>query len=201
MSKLNRATGKAERADAAANRRRILDAAREVFARRGLDAEIREIAEHAEVGIGTLYRHFENREGLLAALKQQAREDMLQRLQAVVETEEPASAFRAVIRVGAEACEQWGALTEAILSGQLDELQAGEVEMTELLADLLRRGMAKGTFRSDLDIPVAVVALKSVFTSGAFLELAAQRSFSGAADALADLFLKALGERRKPLRT
>jgi len=65
---------KSERSDAVANRERILEAARIVFARRGLDAEVREIAEEAGVGIGTLYRHFGSREGLLMALKQETKE-------------------------------------------------------------------------------------------------------------------------------
>ncbi len=195
MAELTQATGRAERADATANRRRILEAAREVFARRGLNAEVREIAERAGVGVGTLYRHFESREGLLAALKQTTKESMLRRLQAGLETEEPAAALRAMIRVGAEACEQFGALAEAILSGRLDELDGGEAEMTELLTDLLRRGIREGAFRSDLDIHLAVAALESVFTSGAFLELAAQRSYAAAADAVADFFLAAITDR------
>jgi len=198
MVRLTQGPGKSERSDALANRQRILEAARDLFARRGLDAEIREIAERAGVGIGTLYRHFDSRDGLLAALKQEAKEDMLRRLQAVVETQEPATALRAMIRVGAEACQQFGALAEAILSSRLDALDSGEVEMTELLADLLRRGMEKGVFRSDLDVPVALAALKSVFTSGAFIELAGQRSFAAAADAVADFFLAAIeGPRRR----
>jgi len=201
MVELNQATGKLGRADAAANRRRILAAARQVFARRGLGAEMREIAEQAAVGIGTLYRHFESRDALLAAIKRQGKEEILERLQAVVEAEEPAAAFRAMMRVGAEVCEQWGALTEAVLSGRLRDGEDGEAEITQLLADLLRRGMATGAFGPDLDVAVAVVALRSVFTSGGFLELAAQRSFPGAAEALGDLFLNALTEKRKPPST
>lgn len=141
-----------------------------------------------------MYRHFESRDGLLAALKQTTKENMLRRLQAALETEEPATALRAMIRVGAEACEQFGALAEAILSGRLDELDGGEAEFRELLVNLLRRGMQERIFRSDLDVPIAVAALESVFTSGAFLDLAAQRSFSGAADAVADFFLNAVAE-------
>lgn len=59
---------RAPRADARRNVARLLDAAREVFAVSGLDAPIREIADRAGVGIGTLYRHFPRRADLVAAV-------------------------------------------------------------------------------------------------------------------------------------
>lgn len=198
MAGLMQAAGKPERTDALANRERILEAARQAFARRGLDAEIREIAERAGVGIGTLYRHFESREGLLAALIQQTEEDLLRRIRAAVETEEPRAALRAMIGAAVEACEQFGALTEAVLAGRLDRFSSRHTEFTALLANLLQRGIAEGIFRSDLDVPVTCAALESVFTSGKLLELAVQRSYPRAADAVADFFLYAVAARPKP---
>jgi AcrR family transcriptional regulator len=56
------------RADAERNRQRILDAAREVFAERGLDVTLDEIAHHAGVGVGTAYRRFPNKDALIEAL-------------------------------------------------------------------------------------------------------------------------------------
>ncbi|WP_223638975.1 TetR/AcrR family transcriptional regulator [Corallococcus sp. EGB] len=61
------ATGGALRADARRNRERLLMAAHAVFSERGADASLNDVAKRAEVGIGTLYRHFESREALLAA--------------------------------------------------------------------------------------------------------------------------------------
>ena len=55
------------RADAQRNRGRLLAAAEEVFKERGADASLDDVAKHAKVGIGTLYRHFPTREALLAA--------------------------------------------------------------------------------------------------------------------------------------
>jgi len=210
MAGARRAAGKAERSDAVANRERILQAAREVFARRGLDAEIREISERAGVGIGTLYRHFESREVLLAALVHEAGEDLLRRVHAVVETEEPRAALRAMIHAGAEFCEQFGALTEVLLTAKLDRFHVGSHdefhadhpdfadEFRELLANLLQRGMSDGIFRPDLDVSVAIAALESVFAPGMLLALAAQRSYPKAADAVADFFLSAITARPKP---
>jgi AcrR family transcriptional regulator len=56
------------RADAQRNLEALLQAAAEVFATSGVDAPVREIAEKAGVGVGTLYRHFPQRSGLIAAV-------------------------------------------------------------------------------------------------------------------------------------
>jgi AcrR family transcriptional regulator len=56
------------RADAQRNRQRVLDVAEAVFAEQGLDVPIDEIARRAELGIGTLYRHFPTKEALFAAI-------------------------------------------------------------------------------------------------------------------------------------
>src|ERR1700730_8059433 len=56
------------RQDAERNRLRILQAAREVFADRGLDASLDQIAVHAGVGVGTVYRRFPDKDALIDAL-------------------------------------------------------------------------------------------------------------------------------------
>jgi AcrR family transcriptional regulator len=53
------------RRDAERSRRRLIDAAREVFAQRGLDVTLDDIARHAGLGIGTAYRHFPDKEALI----------------------------------------------------------------------------------------------------------------------------------------
>ena len=56
------------RADAQQNVGSLLKAAMEVFAVSGVDAPVREIAEKAGVGVGTVYRHFPQRADLIAAV-------------------------------------------------------------------------------------------------------------------------------------
>lgn len=56
------------RADAQRNIDSLLTAAMAVFAASGVDAPVREIAEKAKVGVGTLYRHFPQRADLIAAV-------------------------------------------------------------------------------------------------------------------------------------
>ena len=61
-------TSRTLRADARRNQEQVLHAARHLFAERGLDCPLEEIARRAEVGIGTLYRRFGDRDGLITAV-------------------------------------------------------------------------------------------------------------------------------------
>ncbi|BDR53388.1 TetR family transcriptional regulator [Bombiscardovia nodaiensis] len=56
------------RSDAARNREKLLEAGRQVFARRGLGATLNDVAEQAGVGVGTAYRHFANKGELIEAI-------------------------------------------------------------------------------------------------------------------------------------
>src|ERR1700761_2610010 len=73
------------RADAARNRRRLIDAAAEVFAARGFDATLDDIARHAGVNVATAYRHFANKHEL-------ARENVRQCIERAVMIAEEAAA-------------------------------------------------------------------------------------------------------------
>src|SRR3954467_15903163 len=57
-----------KRADARRNYEKVLAAAREAFAEGGESTSLEEIARCGGVGIGTLYRHFPNRQALVEAL-------------------------------------------------------------------------------------------------------------------------------------
>src|SRR5262245_57438158 len=56
------------RADARRNRQRVLEAAEEVLSRAGVSARMEEIAQQAGVGVGTVYRNFQTKEALIAAI-------------------------------------------------------------------------------------------------------------------------------------
>ncbi|MBP2478459.1 AcrR family transcriptional regulator [Crossiella equi] len=62
------APGRARRADARRNQEALLDAAAAVFVESGVDAPVRDIAARAEVGVGTIYRHFPTRADLIIAV-------------------------------------------------------------------------------------------------------------------------------------
>jgi AcrR family transcriptional regulator len=81
------------RADAQANRERILAAAREAFAA-SQDASLNSIAKAAGVGAGTLYRHFPGREALILALYRSEIEALVDLAPALVDAHPPLDAFR-----------------------------------------------------------------------------------------------------------
>lgn len=184
-------SSKAERSDARLNRERILAAACDVFAERGLGGEIREVAARAGVAVGTIYRHYEDREALLAALLLETKRDLLDRLVDAASNAPPETALRACIQSFAHVCERFGLLMEALIAGRLEHLYGGRAEFTEVLATILSRGVDEGAFRADLDVSSAVCMIEGVFTSGAFLRLARDRSSRLAADSIAELFLSA----------
>src|ERR671932_378017 len=59
---------RALRADARRNREAVLGAAKRLFADQGLDAQMPDVAKAANVGVGTVYRHFPTKDDLIAAL-------------------------------------------------------------------------------------------------------------------------------------
>jgi AcrR family transcriptional regulator len=65
------------RSDARRNHARLVAAAREIFASEGIEVSVREIAQRAEVGMGTLYRHFPSRDDLVDAVLEEAFEEFV----------------------------------------------------------------------------------------------------------------------------
>src|SRR3954463_3271215 len=82
------------RKDAELNRERLLASARELFATRGLEVTLNDIAHHAGVGVGTAYRRFANKEEVIDALF----EERLQAVAAVAqEAAEDPDAWRGLV--------------------------------------------------------------------------------------------------------
>src|SRR6476646_3840929 len=72
------------RADASRNRARLVEAARAVFTARGSGATVEEIAKTADVGVGTLYRHFPRRIDLVEAVYREDVESLVTLADSVV---------------------------------------------------------------------------------------------------------------------
>jgi AcrR family transcriptional regulator len=131
------------RSDAQRNRSALADAAREVFAERGLDAPLDQVAKRARVGIATLYRHFPTRAELLDAVLADmytAHGEMAGRALAA---EDPLAGLVGYLT---EACEL-GASAERTAS---QTMAAGVSRTGPLLAELLARAQAAGQVRADL---------------------------------------------------
>jgi AcrR family transcriptional regulator len=155
------------RRDAARNRERILAAAGEVFAARGLEVTLDDIAHHAGVGVGTVYRRFRDKEQLIDALFDD-------RMDAVVTAAEKAIA----------AADPWRGLEGFFVD--IFELQAADRGLRELafanqhgrervarvrarieplVQQLVRRAQASGDLRGDIgadDLPIIQKMLTQV---------------------------------------
>ncbi|WP_328601682.1 TetR/AcrR family transcriptional regulator [Nocardia terrae] len=91
-------TGKPLRADARRNYERIMATAQAAFAELGPDVALEEIARRAGVGIGTLYRHFPNREVLIEAVYRSNIEQLSEHARELLETHTPATAYEFWLR-------------------------------------------------------------------------------------------------------
>src|ERR1700742_4699454 len=93
------------RADARRNRERIMHSGRELFALHGPEAQMDEIAAHAGVGIGTVYRHFPTKEALLTEMVRERFQEFAEIARSAEGIADPLDALRTVIRGSAEAVE------------------------------------------------------------------------------------------------
>jgi AcrR family transcriptional regulator len=152
-----------QRADAQRNRRKVLDAARVAFAEEGLDVHVEEIARKAGVGVGTVYRHFPNKEDLLEALAHDRFAGKAEAARRALEDPDPRNGFDDFMRYCAKAMAEDRALSEAM--DQRPEMcarAAEEVDLLELVDQLIVRGQEAGVLREDLaaeDVPSLLCGL------------------------------------------
>jgi AcrR family transcriptional regulator len=144
------------RADAARNRARVLDVAYETFAAEGLAVPIDEIARRAEVGAGTIYRHFPTKEALFAAVIDDRMRHLVSDGYELLKSGEPGEALFTYLR---SLVLQWGArdrgLVDALAGLGIDiETVAPEAEeaFLAMLGDLLAAAQRAGTARRDIGV-------------------------------------------------
>ena len=155
------------RRDAERNRRRILDAAAAVFATRGLDVSLDEIARAAGVGIGTVYRRFADKESLIDALF----EDRLREIVAAAEEARAAAdpwsgLVRFLERVGEAHAADRG-LGEILISSAHGRERVKQLrdQLKPLIDGLVQGAWASGDLRPDVearDVATFSVVLSAV---------------------------------------
>jgi AcrR family transcriptional regulator len=89
----SRISSRPQRADARANRDRILDIAEEVFGKGGESASTEEVARLAGVGIGTVFRHFPTKAALLEAVLVRRFDRLTEQAEALGNAADPGEAF------------------------------------------------------------------------------------------------------------
>jgi AcrR family transcriptional regulator len=119
------------RADARRNRERIMAAAGELFARRGRAAQMEDIAAHAGLGMGTLYRHFPSKQALLTAMVGERFQGMADLARAAEQVTDPGDAFETILRSYLEAADGDASFQLALMG--TDDLEWERADLT--LAD------------------------------------------------------------------
>lgn len=141
------------RADAQRNRQAILEAAESEFRDRGVEASMDGIAERAGVGVGTVYRNFDNKEALMRAIVAERVAPLVEAARGGLDDPDPGAAFDAFLRrVTSESCE-FKALADALAGAGLDfaavkEQAAGE--LFDAVRRLFRRAQEAGAIRADV---------------------------------------------------
>jgi AcrR family transcriptional regulator len=153
---------KTSRRDATLNHQRVLDAAREVFGESGADASIEEIAARAGVGVGTVYRRFTSKDGLIDELLRLVLEDMM------------ASAEQALARADGHGLDDFlraigqsfadhARYADLLLGRPADPDASRRIRAT--LGELTARAVAAGTINPDItigDVMALVWAIRGI---------------------------------------
>jgi AcrR family transcriptional regulator len=142
------------RADAQRNRERILEVAKAAFTRSGVDISLDDVAKHAGVGPGTLYRHFPTREDLLAAVYRTEVERLAAAEKEFSATLPPIEALRAwmLLFVDYIATKQLIApALNTVVERPAKVFQSSGAMIKEAIHSLVQRAIASGDIRPDLD--------------------------------------------------
>lgn len=162
------------RSDARRNRESILAAAREVFSKYGMEAQMDEIARRAGVGVGTLYRHFPTKDELVGELIEIKLSDFATRARAKFEEDErPWESFADLLREQNEIASRDASQQRMIFAMTPEALQKAAPTVAELTAvtqAFIDRAKQAGAVREDLvvdDIRTLMCGLGSVMAADA----------------------------------
>jgi AcrR family transcriptional regulator len=148
-------TTKPLRRDARRNRERILVAAREVFAARGVHATLDDVAARAGVGVGTVYRRYANKDALLDELLEAVVVELAEFAEAAAEGPDAWAALIAVLERIEEASAANRALEHLVVqrdpARRLEHLADARERLLVPLGALVERAKAEGRLRADFE--------------------------------------------------
>lgn len=153
------------RADAQRSLDAILQAAKAVFAASGVDAPVREIADKAGVGLGTLYRHFPQRADLIAAVFRREIDACADAAADLAKTHGPFDALAAWMRRYASYVATKRGLAKALHSGDpaYDALPSHfDKRLRPALRMLLDAAVRAGAVRADVEADELLSAVASL---------------------------------------
>ncbi|WP_227321950.1 TetR/AcrR family transcriptional regulator [Acidisoma silvae] len=142
------------RADSLRNREKLLSVAKTAFAEQGPDVSLEEIARRAEVGIGTLYRHFPNRDAIIADVYRREVGQLAEAAADLLERQPPLEALRAWMRLFVDYIATKKLIAPALnaLPGGTDELYAASGPLIiNAVTLLVERARATTDIREDVE--------------------------------------------------
>lgn len=160
------------RADAKRNRERVLGAARAVFAEHGREAQVADVARRAGVGVGTVYRHFPDRDALLDAVVSGSIRKVAGYAREALGEEDAWVAFSDFLMRCAELSAEDRALSETLTDERLDDRWASlaeEAGLAKTIATLVERGKEAGVIRADAraeDVPLIICGVAATTRAG-----------------------------------
>ena len=146
--------GRAPRADACRNRDRLLECASAAFARDGIDTSLEGIARDAGVGVGTLYRHFPNRDALVEAVYRHNVDLLCDGADELRATLPPDEALAEWMRrfVGYVASKKGLAnYLKSVVSADSDLFVSTHARVQQTISDLVQAAADAGTIRSGVE--------------------------------------------------
>jgi AcrR family transcriptional regulator len=140
------------RADAARNRERIVAAATEVFAERGLEASTAEIAARAGVGEATLFRRFPTKEDLVTAIVAVQMEDAAAVAASCLEEDDPWRGVERFLYEMAERASKDHGVSDAVKERCMaaPALADAKGRILDLTSQLVKRAQRAGVVRGDV---------------------------------------------------
>jgi len=153
-TKRSQPAGRKPRTDAQQNRERILEVAKEAFARSGASTHLDDIAKQAGVGAGTLYRHFPTRDALLEAVYRTEVEKLAAAERKLAQGMPPIEALRAwmLLFVDYIATKQIIApALNTLVGGPSKVYEASRAQIAGAIHSLVERAIESGDIRKDLE--------------------------------------------------
>lgn len=144
--------GGMQRADAVRNRRLLMDAATAEFAENGMDVSITRIATRAGVGKGTVFRHFDTKEQLLAEIFSDRLEELVTAGERLSGTDDPGAALFEFMTVGTEiqARDRSFCQAAAALSRSEATVRTSRERLADVAQILVTRAQGAGAIRDDI---------------------------------------------------
>lgn len=158
------------RKDAERNRQRILVAARELFAERGIGVTLDDIAAHAGVGVGTVYRRFDDRDALVDALFKERIDELVAEARRALSFDDPWDGLVHFLRAHLRMQHTDRSFATVVMSDihGREAVEHAKLAIRPIVGELVGKAVDAGRVRADLetsDVPMIALMLSSVLNA------------------------------------